>query len=52
VVDHYIVPTWGNSTIQELQARPIDLWLQSLKLAPKSKVHIRGLVRVLWDFAM
>jgi integrase len=28
------------------------LWLQSLPLAPKSKVHIRGLIRVLWDFAM
>jgi integrase len=49
---HYIIPTWGNSTLQELQARPVDLWLQSLALAPKSKVHIRGLVRVLWDFAM
>ena len=33
-------------------ARPIDLWLQSLTLAPKSKVHIRGLIRTLWDFAM
>src|SRR3984957_16759987 len=51
-LNHYIVPTWGNSSLQELQARPVDLWLQSLKLAPKSKVHIRGLVRVLWDFAV
>jgi integrase len=49
---HYIIPTWGACTLQELQARPVDLWLQSLTLAPKSKVHIRGLVRVLWDFAM
>lgn len=51
-LNHYIVPTWGNCTLQELRARPVDLWLQSLELAPKSKVHIRGLVRVLWDFAM
>jgi integrase len=51
-LNHYIVPTWGSSTLQDLQARPVDLWLQSLTLAPKSKVHIRGLVRVLWDFAM
>jgi integrase len=28
------------------------MWLQTLALAPKSKVHIRGLIRVLWDFAM
>jgi integrase len=51
-LNHYIVPAWGSRTLQELQARPVDLWLQSLELAPKSKVHIRGLVRVLWDFAM
>lgn len=51
-LNHYIIPTWGNCALQELQARPVDLWLQSLPLAPKSKVHIRGLVRVLWDFAM
>jgi integrase len=51
-LNHYIIPTWGNSSLQDLQARPVDLWLQSLTLAPKSKVHIRGLIRVLWDFAM
>jgi integrase len=51
-LNHYIVPRWGNCILHELQARPLDLWLQSLNLAPKSKVHIRGLVRVLWDFAM
>jgi integrase len=51
-LNQYIIPKWGECTIQELQARPVDLWLQSLALAPKSKVHIRGLVRVLWDFAM
>ncbi len=51
-LNHYIVPTWGSCTLQELHARPVDLWLQSLNLAPKSKVHIRGLVRALWDFAM
>jgi len=48
----YILPKWGDSLLQELQARPVDLWLQSLPLAPKSKVHIRGLVRALWEFAM
>lgn len=51
-LNHYIIPKWGDCTIQQLQARPVDLWLQSLALAPKSKTHIRGLVRVLWDFAM
>lgn len=48
----YVIPKWGDCTLQDLQARPVDLWLQSLDLAPKSKVHIRGLVRALWEFAM
>lgn len=48
----YIIPKWGDCALQQLQARPVDLWLQSLALAPKSKVHIRGLVRALWEYAM
>ncbi len=36
----------------ELQARPVELWLRTLELAPKSKVHIRGLLHTLWDYAM
>jgi integrase len=48
----YIIPKWGDCALQDMQARPVDLWLQSLALAPKSKVHIRGLARVLWEFAM
>jgi hypothetical protein len=51
-LDHYIISKWGEHSIWELQARPVDLWLQSLALSPKSKVHIRGLIRALWDFAM
>jgi integrase len=35
-----------------LQARPVELWLDWLDLAPKSKAHIRGLLSVLWDYAM
>jgi integrase len=48
----YILPRWGDHLIQQLEARPVELWLQSLALSPKSKVHIRGLIRVLWEFAM
>jgi len=48
----YIMPKWGDHTITELQARPVELWLESLPLAPKSKVHIRGILSALWKFAM
>ena len=49
---NYILPRWGGSTLSELQARPVETWLDTLSLAPKSKVHIRGTLSVLWDYAM
>jgi integrase len=48
----YILPKWGDSRITNLQARPVELWLESLPLAPKSRVHIRGILNALWNFAM
>lgn len=49
---HRILPQWGMCALTDLQARPVEVWLQSLPLAPKSKVHIRGLLRSIWDYTM
>ena len=49
---NHIIPAWGEKPITDLQARPVDLWLKSLPLSPKSKVHIRGVIRELWEYAM
>lgn len=51
-LDNYIVPKWGEASLTDVQARPVELWLQSLPLSPKSRLHVRGLLRVLWDYAM
>jgi integrase len=51
-IDNHIMPRWADSPITELKARPVELWLASLTIAPKSKLHIRGLLSILWDFAM
>ena len=48
----HIAPVWGESALSDVQARPVELWLAGLSLAPKSKVHIRGMLRILWEFAM
>lgn len=50
-LEHYILPTFGNEPITSVQARNVELWLNRLNLSPKSKVHIRGLLRILWDYA-
>jgi integrase len=49
---NHIIPKWGNELLSAVQARPVELWLDSLNLAPKSKSHIRGLLSTLWDYAM
>jgi integrase len=50
--NNHVVPRWGDKEITELQARPVELWLTSLDLAPKTRVHVRGLLHQLWDYAM
>jgi integrase len=50
-ISHHILPKWGDCEITDLEPRPVELWLKSLTLAPKSKTHIRGLLSVMWDFA-
>ena len=49
---NHIVPRWGGCPITELQARPVELWLGALPLSPKSRVHIRGVITNLWNYAM
>ena len=51
-LSNHILPKWGDCPLTELQARPVELWIESLPLAPKSRVHIRGVLSILWDFAM
>ena len=51
-LSNHIIPKWGPCSLSDVQARPVELWLDSLSLAPKSKAHIRGLLSVLWDYAM
>ncbi len=48
----HILPKWGQKSITDLQARPVEVWLGSLALSPKSRVHIRGILSSLWKFAM
>ena len=42
----------SNHGSADLQARPVEMWIESLPLAPKSRVHIRGILGALWNYAM
>jgi integrase len=51
-LDNYILPRWGASPITNLKPRPVEQWLDSLELSPRSKGFIRSLVHAIWDYAM
>jgi integrase len=51
-LNNHILPKWGDRLLNDLEARPVELWLRTLALAPKSKAHIRGVLSLLWDYAM
>jgi integrase len=48
----HVLPKWGNAAITDLQPRLVELWLDSLPLAPRTRGHIRELLHRLVDFSM
>jgi integrase len=51
-LNNHILPQWGSKPISDVQPRVVELWLRQLDLSPKSRSHVRNLLRVLMDFAM
>jgi integrase len=49
---NHVIPRWGDTLIQDVQPRPVELWLRDLPLSPKSKTHVRSLLHGLLEFAM
>lgn len=51
-IKKYVLASWGPKPITDLQPRPVQLWLESLPLAPKTRGHLRELLHRLVDYAM
>src|SRR6202034_2506415 len=51
-VNNYILPRWGQTPMQEIKARAVELWLGGLDLAPKSRSNIRMMISVIFEYAM
>jgi integrase len=50
-LNQWIGPRWGDCLLEEVKPVPVEQWLRSLQLAPKSKVHIRSLLHLLYQYA-
>jgi integrase len=51
-LNNHVLPSWGAKPIEALQPRPVELWLRTLPLSPKSKTHVRSLMHGLVEFSM
>ena len=49
---HHVKPKWGDTAIKKVKPLLVEEWLASLKLAPKSKGHIRSMMHILFNWAM
>jgi integrase len=49
---NHVIPKFGTCVLSDVQARPAELWLESLELTPRSRAAVRGLLRILWEYAM
>ncbi len=51
-LNNHVLPKWADTRIQDIEPRPVELWLRELPLSPKSKTHVRSLMHGLVEFAM
>ena len=50
-LDNYVHPRWGEVPIANIRAMAVEDWLKRLKLAPKSRGHVRALMSTLFKCA-
>lgn len=48
----HIKPRWGTTSLPDVKPIAVESWLTGLKLAPKSKGHIKQLMHVLFECAL
>lgn len=51
ILNKHVVPRWGYIHLDDVRPIEVESWLKSLALAPKTKAHVRGVMRVLFQCA-
>lgn len=47
----WIKPKWGQHTLEQVRTMAVEQWLRDLTLAPRTKVHLRNTMHVLFECA-
>ena len=49
IVNLHIRPRWADTSVREVKTMGVEKWLNTLRLAPKSKCHVKGVMHLnLW----
>jgi integrase len=48
---NWIRPKWGGHRLEKVRTMAVEQWLRDLQLAPRTKVHIRNVMHVLFECA-
>jgi integrase len=51
-IENHIKPRWSDVPLSDVKPLTVEDWIRSLKLAPKSKGHIRSMLHLLFEWAM
>ena len=51
IIKTHIRPKWADYPLDRIKPMPVEQWLRQLKLAPKSKAHVRGLMHLVFTCA-
>jgi len=49
---NHINPRWEAVPLSKVKPLAVELWIKGLKLAPKSKGHVRSVMHILFEWAM
>lgn len=49
---NHIIPYWGNRSMSEVRPAVVQAWFNRMKLAPKTKQNIKGVLSILVEKAM
>src|SRR5438309_8996192 len=49
---NHVEPKWRDHPVEQIKPLLVEDWLKKLNLAPKSKSHLKNLMRVLFNAAM
>jgi len=51
-LQNWVKPKWGMRLLEQVRTIGVEQWLRDLPLAPKSKMHLRNVLHVLYECAI